>query len=100
MTSGCSSRFKSVWAITSDGSDSLAVTEGYVDALGDDTVNSGLMYADVGSMLSSLDPMLTRMAPEYAAISPYAAAVDRMVVVGTVDADELSTTRMTGIVDQ
>ena len=63
---------------------------GYVDALGEDTTNSGLIYANVGSLLRMLDPLLAMMAPEWADIAPYATALDRFIAVGTADEDVIS----------
>ena len=72
-------------ALTGAEADSLAASPGYVDALGEDTTNSGVMYANVGSLLSVLDPLLAMMAPEWADIAPYATAIDRLIAVGTAD---------------
>ena len=86
-------------AILSDGTDSLGSSEAYVDALGDDTVNSGSMYVDIGSLVQFLDPLLAMTTPEWAEIAPYAAGFDRMIAVGTAD-DEVMRSRMTVIVGQ
>jgi hypothetical protein len=84
-------------ALTLDEADSLAASPGYVDALGEDTVNSGVLYANIGSLLELLDPLLALAAPEWADISPYATALDRLIAVGTVD-DEVIGARMSVIV--
>ncbi len=84
-------------ALTQAEADSLAASPEYVDALGEDTSNSGLVYANVGSLLSVLDPLLATMAPEWADIAPYATALDRIIAVGTVD-DEVISARMSVIV--
>jgi len=86
-------------ALSGDGTDSLGASAGYIDALGDDTVNSGLMYVNISSLLDALDPMLAMMAPEWADIAPYATGLDRMIAVGTAD-DEVISARMTVIVNQ
>ena len=86
-------------AILSDGTDSLGSSAGYVDALADDTVNSGVMYLNISSLLSAVDPMLSMMAPEWADIEPYATGLDRMIAVGTAD-DEVVGARMTIITGQ
>ncbi len=84
-------------ALTGAEADSLAASPGYVDALGEDTANSGVMYVNVGSLLSVLDPLLAMMAPEWADIAPYATAIDRLIAVGTADQDVISA-RMSVIV--
>ncbi len=86
-------------ALSADGAGSLGASAGYTDALGDDTVNSGLMYVNISSLLAALDPMLSMMAPEWADIAPYATGFDRMIAVGTAD-DEVISVRMTVIVNQ
>lgn len=86
-------------AILSDGSDSLGASEGYVDALDGDTPNAAVMYVNVSSLVAELDPMLSMMAPEWAAISPFAAGVDRFIVVPNED-DEVVSVRMTVIAGQ
>ena len=86
-------------AILSDGTDSLGASAGYVDALGDDTVNAGVLYLNISSLLTALDPMLSMMAPEWSQIAPYATGFDRMIAVGTAD-DEVIGSRMTVIVGQ
>ena len=55
------------------------------------------MYANIGSLLTQLDPMLSMLVPEWADIAPYATALDRLVAVGTA-ADDAITARMTIIV--
>jgi hypothetical protein len=86
-------------AILSDGTDSLGDNAGYLDALGEDTVNSGVTYMNISSLLTALDPLLSMMAPEWTQIAPYATGVDRMIMVGTAD-DEVAGMRMTVIADQ
>jgi hypothetical protein len=86
-------------AVASDGTDSLGASAGYIDAIAEDTVNSGVLYVNVSSLLTALDPMLSLMAPEWEMISPYATGLDRMVVVGTAD-DEVLRARITAIVGQ
>lgn len=86
-------------AIVADPAGSLGNSTGYTDAIADDTTNTGLMYLNIGSLLSVLDPMLSMMAPEWSEIAPYATGLDRMVVVGTAD-DEVLGARMTVIVGQ
>ncbi len=101
MTAGSSSVSESSWkhALTETEADSLAASAGYVDALGADVANSGLLYANIGALLAELDPLLTMMAPEWADIQPYATALDRFIAVGTVD-DEVIGARMSIIVGQ
>ena len=84
-------------ALTQDEADSLAASPAYVDALGEDTSNSGLVYANVGSFLGMIDPLLAMMAPEWEDIAPFATALDRFIAVGTVDEDVISA-RMSVIV--
>lgn len=84
-------------ALTMTEADSLAASPGYVDALGEDTTNSGLVYANIGSFLSMVDPLLAMMAPEWEDIAPYATALDRFIAVGTADDDVISA-RMSVIV--
>jgi len=86
-------------ALASDGTGSLADSAGYVDALAGDTANSGVLYVNIGSLLSTLDPMLAMMSPEWESLAPYATALDRFIAVGTAD-DELLHSRMTVIVGQ
>lgn len=85
--------------ILSDGSDSLGNSAGYTDALAGETVNSGVMYMDLGSLLTELDPMLSMMVPQWTELAPYASGLDRMVVVNSAD-DEFVRSRMTMIVGQ
>jgi hypothetical protein len=85
--------------LASDGSDSLGSSAGYIDALGEDTVNGGVIYADISSLLTELTPMLQMMSPEWAEIAPYATGLDRMIAVATVD-DEVVGARMSIIVGQ
>lgn len=84
-------------ALTQAEADSLAANPAYVDALGEDTSNSGLVYANVGSFLGMIDPLLAMMAPEWEDIAPFATALDRFIAVGTVDEDVISA-RMSVIV--
>jgi len=74
--------------------DSLALNPGYVDALGDDTTNSGVMYAAVGDLLMTIDPLLSLMVPEWTDVSPWVQGLDRFIAVGGTDDDVIST-RMT-----
>jgi hypothetical protein len=86
-------------ALTQAAPDSLAASVGYSDAIGADTVNSGVVYANIGALLAELDPLLSLMAPEWADIQPYATALDRFIAVGTAD-DEVISARMSIIVGQ
>ncbi len=86
-------------ALAADGGDSLGTSAGYIDALADDTTNSGVMYVNISSLLAALDPMLSMMIPEWADIAPYATGLDRMIAVGTAD-DEVMRARMTVIANQ
>lgn len=86
-------------ALTQTEADSLAASPGYLDALGTDVANSGVLYANIGALLAELDPLLTMMAPEWADIQPYATALDRFIAVGTAD-DEVISARMSIIVSQ
>jgi hypothetical protein len=85
-------------ALTQDAADSLASSSGYTDALGEETTNSGVLYANVGSLLTAVDPLISMMVPEWQDIQPYATAIDRFIAVGSVDADLISA-RMTVYVD-
>jgi hypothetical protein len=86
-------------ALTQADTDSLGASAAYVDALGDDTTNSGIIYANIGSLLAELDPLLSAAMPEWADIAPYATALDRFIAVGTAD-EEVVSARMTVIVGQ
>jgi hypothetical protein len=86
-------------AIVADPADSLGANAGYMDALAGDTVNAGVTYVNVGSLLAALDPMLAMIGPEWEMVAPYATAVDRMIVVPSVD-DEVSRARLSVIVGQ
>ncbi len=86
-------------AIIADQADSLGASEGYIDALAGDTANAGVTYVNVSSLLAALDPMLAMMAPEWEMIAPYAAGVDRMIVVPTAD-EEVARARLSVIVGQ
>lgn len=86
-------------ALTGAPVDSLGASAGYVDALADDTVNTGVLYANIGSLLAELDPMISMMVPEWTDLQPYATALDRMIAVGTADEDVIAA-RMTVIVNQ
>jgi hypothetical protein len=57
------------------------------------------MYMNLGSLVAALDPMLAMMAPEWSEIAPYAAGLDRMIVVPNQD-DEVASARMTVIAGQ
>jgi len=84
-------------ALSQTPEDSLGESAAYTDALADETPNSGLIYADLGSLLAELDPMLGEMAPEWADIAPYASALDRFIAVGS-GADDLISVRASVIV--
>lgn len=84
-------------ALTQAPADSLGESAGYTDALAGDTANSGVLYANVGSLLAVLDPMLGMMTPQWEGIAPYATALDRVIAVGTAD-DEVISVRMSVIV--
>ena len=77
-----------------DAVDSLALSPGYVDALADDTSNSGVLYANIGDLIATIDPLLTAMVPEWSDVSPWVAGLDRLIAVGGTD-DEVISTRMT-----
>jgi hypothetical protein len=78
--------------------DSLALSPGYTHALGEDTANAGVLYANVSALLTELDPLIGMMSPQWADIQPYATAVDRFIAVGSID--EVISTKMTVIVNQ
>jgi hypothetical protein len=84
-------------AISGDPGASLGASAGYTDAIGEDTTNSGVVYANIGSLLAQLDPMLSMLMPEWSDISPYATAIDRFIAVGTA-ADDVISARMSVIV--
>ena len=84
-------------ALLQDSVDSLALSPGYVDALGADTANAGVLYANISALLTEVDPLLGLMIPEWADIQPYATAVDRFIAVGNID--DVISTRMSVIVD-
>ena len=84
-------------ALTQPGTDSLGASVAYTDALEGDTTNSGVIYANIGSLLGLLDPMLAAAMPEWSEIAPYATALDRFIAVATAD-DEVISARMTIIV--
>lgn len=86
-------------ALAGDAAASLGASSGYLDAVGDDSVNSGLMYMNVSSLLEALDPMLSMMLPQWADIAPYATGVDRIIVVSTAE-DDVMGARMSMIVNQ
>jgi len=86
-------------SIAGDATDSLGTSAGYIDALGDDTVNAGVMYVNVSSLLTALDPLLSMMGPQWTDIAPYASGFDRIIAVGTAD-DEVIGSRITVIVGQ
>jgi hypothetical protein len=86
-------------ALAGDAAGSLGASAGYLDAVGEDTANTGLMYMNVSALLAALDPMLSMMLPEWADIAPYATGVDRIILVGTAD-DAVMRARMTMIVNQ
>jgi hypothetical protein len=84
-------------ALSQDPAGSLGGSEGWTDAIGADTTSSGVIYANIGSLLAQLDPLLSMMAPDWAEIAPYATALDRFVAVGTAE-DDVIRGRMTIIV--
>ena len=86
-------------ALTQPGTDSLGASAAFTDALEGDTTNSGVIYANIGSVLGLLDPILAAAMPEWSEIAPYATALDRFVAVGTAD-DEVISARMTIIAGQ
>ena len=86
-------------ALAGDAAASLGASPGYLDAVGEDSVNSGLMYLNVSSLLEALDPMLSMMLPQWADIAPYATGVDRIIVVSTAE-DDVMGARMSMIVNQ
>jgi hypothetical protein len=86
-------------ALTGASVDSLGASAGYTDALAADTVNTGVLYANIGSLLAELDPMISMMVPEWSDVQPYATALDRLIAVGTAEDDVLGA-RMTVIVNQ
>jgi hypothetical protein len=86
-------------ALAAEAAGSLGASAGYLDAVGEDTANTGLMYMNVSALLAALDPMLSMMLPEWADIAPYATGVDRIILVGTGD-DAVMRARMTMIVNQ
>jgi hypothetical protein len=53
----------------------------------------------VGSLLAEIDPLIGPMVPEWADIQPYTTGLDRLIAVGGID-DEVISTRMTVIVNQ
>lgn len=85
-------------ALASDPVDSLALSPGYVDALGTDTANAGVLYANISGLLTQIEPMLGFMVPEWSDIAPYAMGLDRLIAVGNVD--EVISSRITVIVNQ
>jgi hypothetical protein len=86
-------------ALTESNVFSLGASAGYTDALAGDVPNSGVLYVNISSLLTAIDPMISMMVPEWSEIQPYATGLDRMVAVGTAD-DEVISTRMTVIVNQ
>jgi hypothetical protein len=74
--------------------DSLALSPGYVDALADDTANSGVLYANIGDLIMTIDPLLGLMVPQWSDVSPWVGGLDRFIAVGGTD-DEVISTRMT-----
>lgn len=69
-------------ALTQGEVDSLALSPGYADALGDNTTNAGVTYVNVSALLTELDPLLAMMSPQWENIKPYATGIDRIVAVG------------------
>jgi hypothetical protein len=86
-------------ALTMPAVDSLGSSAGYTDALAGDTVNTGVLYANISALLTAVDPIISMMVPEWADIQPYATGLDRMIAVGTAD-DEVLGVRMTVIANQ
>jgi len=86
-------------ALTQSSVDSLGASAGYTDALGDDTTNAGVLYADISALLTAIDPLIGLMVPEWSDIQPYATGLDRFIAVGSVD-DEVISSRMTVIASQ
>ena len=84
-------------ALKQPAAESLGESAAYTEALSDDTQNSGVIYANVSSLLAALDPMLSMMTPQWADIAPYATAIDRIVAVGST-ADDVISVRMSVIV--
>jgi hypothetical protein len=85
-------------ALTSDGSASLASSEGYTSAVGDSTPNLGLVYADIGGLMTTLDPLLSFVMDDWDDVSPWVAGLDRFVAVGTAE-DSVISARLTLYVD-
>ena len=86
-------------ALVADAASSLGASDGFTDAVADDTVNTGVMYVDISALLAGLDPMLAMMGSEWEQIAPFANGLDRLVVVGTADEGMLGA-RMTVIAGQ
>lgn len=78
--------------------DSLALSPGYADALGDNTDNAGVLYANIGGLMSTIDPLLAFTVPDWAEVRPWVIGLDRFVAVGSAD-DEVISTRMTLFVE-
>jgi hypothetical protein len=76
-------------ALTQSVDDSLGSSEGYADALGADTTNGGVLYVDIGSLVTELDPLLASMVPEWPDAQPFVAALDRLIAVSTAVEDVL-----------
>jgi hypothetical protein len=85
-------------ALEGDGTDSLATTEGYTSALAGSTPNVGVIYADIGAILTTLDPVLAFVVDDWEDISPWVSALDRFVAVGSAD-DSVISARLTLYVD-
>jgi hypothetical protein len=77
-----------------DDVDSLALSPGYADALGESTANSGVVYANIGNLMTAIDPLMSLMVPEWAEVQPWVTGLDRFVAVGGVD-DDIISSRMT-----
>jgi hypothetical protein len=85
-------------ALASDGSSSLATNEGYTSAIAGSTPNVGVVYADIGGLITTLDPLFSMAMDNWDDISPWLAPLDRFVGVGTVD-DSVISARLTLYVD-
>ncbi|MFV2062674.1 MAG: DUF3352 domain-containing protein [Chloroflexota bacterium] len=85
-------------ALAQEAVGSLALSPGYADALGDDTANAGVLYANISALLTEIDPLIGFMVPEWSDIQPYATGIDRLIAVGSVD--EVISTRISVIVDR
>jgi hypothetical protein len=85
-------------ALSSAGTDSLATSEGYTSALAGSTPNVGVLYADIGGLMTALGPILSFVVDDWEDVRPWLEPLDRFVVVGTADEDVISA-RLTLYVD-